>query len=192
MSSRVRAAVKVGGGLSAIAGELTRVGQGLATLAGAGVVVVPGGGPFASAVRDFDRRYGLPAEAAHWMAILGMDQYGHAIAAVTPGSALVESASEITEALDRGRVPVLVPYRWLRTADELPHSWEVTSDSLAAYLAGLLGAERFLLVKPRGGGVAELTDDYFTLALPMGIRCRCIGVEDLATGLAWAKGDPAS
>ena len=192
MSTRLRSVVKVGGGLSAIAGELARVGQSLSTLAGSGVVVVPGGGPFASAVRDFDRRYGLPPDAAHWMAILGMDQYGHAIAAVTPGSVLVESAREIIQALDGRRVPVLVPYRWLRTADELPHSWKVTSDSLAAYLAGLLGAERLLLVKPRGGGIAELTDDYFTLALPIGIRSRCIGVEDLATGLTWAKGGPAS
>jgi dihydroneopterin aldolase len=34
-------------------------------------------------------------------------------------------------------------------ASDVPESWDVTSDSLAAWLAGTLGAARLLLVKSR-------------------------------------------
>jgi hypothetical protein len=73
---------------------------------------------------------------------------------------------------------VLAPYRWLRGANELPHTWAVTSDSLAAYLAGLLGAERLVLVKPKEGGM-ELTDSYFARTLPDGLRLDVIGPDQL-------------
>ena len=49
-----------------------------------------------------------------------------------------------------GRVPVLAPSRWLREADPLPHSWDVTSDSIAAWVAGQAGASTLVLVKAAG------------------------------------------
>ena len=52
------------------------------------IVVVPGGGPFADAVRDFDRSLGLSPHTAHWMALLAMDQYGHVLADRIPGAVL--------------------------------------------------------------------------------------------------------
>ena len=83
--------VKVGGGLSSAPGALDAVGT---ALAAAGrrhrIVVVPGGGPFADAVRDFERRERLSPDAAHWMAILGMDQYAHVLAERIRGAAVVE------------------------------------------------------------------------------------------------------
>ena len=50
------------------------------------IVVVPGGGPFADQVRRFDSTHALSPTAAHWMAVLGMDQYAFALADKTPGS----------------------------------------------------------------------------------------------------------
>src|SRR5439155_14492578 len=99
-----------------------------------------GGGPFADAVRQMSTRFKIGEEAAHWMAILGMDQYAHALAARISGAVLVEGETEIAAALTAGRIPVLAPFRWLKTADPLPHSWEVTSDSIAVWLTGALGA----------------------------------------------------
>ena len=43
-------------------------------------VVVPGGGPFADAVRMAQPRMGFDDRAAHEMAVLAMDQYGCALA----------------------------------------------------------------------------------------------------------------
>jgi aspartokinase-like uncharacterized kinase len=115
------------------------------------LVVVPGGGPFADAVREVDRRLALSDDAAHWMALLAMDQYACLIASKLDGGVVVETPAEIS-AIDAARVPVVAPSRWLRQADPLPHSWTVTSDSIAAWMAGALGAARLVLVKPAGAG----------------------------------------
>jgi 5-(aminomethyl)-3-furanmethanol phosphate kinase len=166
--------VKIGGGLLGLPGALARVGAVLGRVAARRpLVVIPGGGPFAEAVRSFEREYGLSPTAAHWMAILGMDQYAQAIADYTPDSRVVDDRAGVQAAHASGAIPILAPFRWLRAADELPHSWEVTSDSLAAYLATLLGAEELVLVKPVAGG-DELTDPYFRRALAAGMRWRVV------------------
>ncbi len=143
--------IKVGGSLGARPAPLRRL---MATLARAGrhrwLVVVPGGGSFADEVRRADRRYDLGDSAAHWMAILAMDQYGHLLARLAPGARVAASRRELAP----GRLNVLLPSAWLRRADPLPHSWDVTSDSIAAWVARELGVRRLMLVKHRDGFVA--------------------------------------
>lgn len=172
-------AIKIGGALSAISGALVAVGEGVARLAAKRrVVVIPGGGPFARAVRDYDQVHALSPSAAHWMAILAMDQYAWALAERIPESVVVEDQGAIAQAHAAHRIPVLAPFHWLRAADELPHSWDVTSDSLAAYLTTLLGAGELLLVKPVPGG-RELCDPWFDRAVPAGMPWRVVGWEEL-------------
>ena len=170
---RVETVVKLGGSL------LAHVEQFEVALAAIGVaaasrplLVVPGGGPFADAVRDVDRRLGLSDTAAHWMAVLAMDQYAHLIAGKLARGVVVAEAREIADALGArpvGRVPVLAPYRWLRDADPLPHSWDVTSDSIAAWVAARVCARRLVLVKPPGAAGNGLVDAHFARALPVHI-----------------------
>ena len=168
--------VKVGGGLSSIPGALDAV---VAALAGAGrqhrLLVVPGGGPFADSVRRFAEQAPLSADAAHWMAILGMDQYAHLLAERIPAP-LVEEPGAIATSLRQAGVAVLAPYRWMRAADVLPHSWNATSDSVAAFVAGAMDAERLILVKPvdRAPG-RPLTDPCFDSVRPAGLRCDIVG-----------------
>src|SRR5690606_15552356 len=130
------AVIKVGGSLANDPG-LPRLLETLADLAAAGrrLVVIPGGGPFADAVRAACAAHDPGPGAAHWMAILAMDQYAHLLAACTPGAALVVEPEEIAGVLAAGRTAVLAPYAWLRAADPLPHGWDVTSDSIAAWVA---------------------------------------------------------
>lgn len=180
------AVIKIGGSVAKEPELLREVGSTVARLAGKmPLVVVPGGGPFADAVRTADRSYQLPATAAHWMAILGMDQYAHLVAAITPGSTVVSDRLGISTALAEGKVPVLAPFRWLAAADELPHSWEVTSDSLAAYIVMLLGSDRLLLIKSAEGNREELVDPYFRKALPAGVAWRTVGPRELAGAEEW-------
>lgn len=129
------------------------------------LLIVPGGGPFADAVRVVDEQLGAGDEASHWMAILGMDQHAHLLAEGTGGADLVETMDEARSAYEDGRLPVLAPYRWLRARDPLPHSWAVTSDSIAAWIAIEVGAAELLLLKPVDGPVHALTDPYFSTVL---------------------------
>jgi 5-(aminomethyl)-3-furanmethanol phosphate kinase len=132
--------VKVGGGLGddalpglcAALGELGRRHR---------LLVVPGGARFADAVRDADRRFGLRAETSHRMAILGMEQFGWLLGDLIPGAELrSDLASDAA-----GRTTVLLPAAL--PLDELPASWDVTSDSIAARVADRAGAGRLVLVK---------------------------------------------
>lgn len=98
------------------------------------ILIVPGGGIFADAVRAADERFSFGADAAHWMAILGMEQY--ACYLQDKSSAL--ATDSITD-LPQG-VSILFPYRLLKTEDSLPHTWDVTSDTIAAWVAVQIGA----------------------------------------------------
>lgn len=161
--------IKVGGSLLKHPAQLDVVLAAIGSAAGRRrLLIVPGGGLFADAVRQVDRDLALPDDAAHWMAVLAMDQYAHVITARLAGSALVIDAAEATAALERGCVPVLAVSRWLSQADPLPHTWEVTSDSIAAWVAGEVGATRLVLVKPPGAA-GDTVDGYFARALPPGV-----------------------
>ena len=129
------------------------------------LVVVPGGGPFADQVRAAQARWRFGDAAAHRMAILAMEQYGLMLCALSRG-ALVPAATPkaIRAALRNGATPVWLPSR-MAFADaergrEVTESWDMTSDSMAAWLAGKLGARQLVLVKsarpPAARGLAAL------------------------------------
>ncbi|MFL5493690.1 MAG: aspartate kinase [Gemmatimonadales bacterium] len=161
--------IKVGGGLSALPGALEAVCGAVSDLGRARrVVVVPGGGPFADAIRTFEAAHGLSADAAHWMAILAMEQYAHVLAERIVGARMVEEPGAIEEAIGTAGVAVLAPSRWMRAADVLPHTWEATSDSVAAFVAGALDAERLILVKPAAENATSV-DPCFRSVLPAGL-----------------------
>ena len=137
--------VKVGGSY-AFSSALKSWIDALAACAGC-VVVVPGGGPFAETVRAAQPKMGFDDRAAHEMALLAMEQYGCALASLAAGWRLAASEAAIRDVLREGGVPVWSPTPMLRDADDVPWSWDVTSDSLAAWLAGRIGAKRVLLIK---------------------------------------------
>jgi len=184
----VDAVVKVGGSLLE-SGSLPSLLTALGELAGRHrLVVVPGGGPFADAVRGACSRHDPGASAAHWMAILAMDQHAHLIAGLLPTARLTTGPDEIAKVLAEGLLPVLAPFRWLRAVDPLPHGWHVTSDSIAAWVAARLSARRLVLLKSlegvpgtsgavvaaaplRSSALAGIVDEYFERAVEPGLEC---------------------
>jgi len=134
------------------------------------VAIVPGGGPFADAVRDADRRFHLDDDTAHWMAVLATDQYAHLLAGMRTELTIATSEREVESAIASGHVPVVAPYRWLRDTDPLPHTWDVTSDSISAWIASALGAKQLVLVKPPGAAGEGVVDAYFARAVAPGLR----------------------
>ena len=177
---RAPAVVKVGGGLLALQGALVRAAAAIAAAAARRpLVVVPGGGPFAETVRRFDAEHRLSPVTAHWMAILGQDQYAHVLAERIPGASLTCSPEAIAAAHAAGRIPILAPFRWLRDADVLPHDWDATGDSVAALVAGALDADLLVLLKPVGGSALELTDRCFATTLPAGLTVAVLGADEV-------------
>ena len=110
------------------------------------IVIVPGGGPFADAVRTAQASMGYDDRAAHAMALMAMAQFGRALQSLNPALRLAASPSAILRTLKDGKVPVWSPEPMARAAP-LPETWDLTSDSLAAWLAGVLGAGQLVLVK---------------------------------------------
>lgn len=111
------------------------------------ILIIPGGGIFADAVRDSTQSFDLDQDTSHWMAILAMNQYGYLLSSMIPGSIALESIDEAKKYLDKPTPVVLLPYLLIKIIDPLPHSWDVTSDSIAALITGYLGAEKLVLVK---------------------------------------------
>ncbi len=174
--------LKIGGGLLDVPGALEAVGAAVARMgAREPVVVVPGGGPFADTVREQERAHRLSPDAAHWMAILAMDQYAHLLVEYIEGSVLVEEPGAIAGRLAAGEIAVLAPSRWMRAADPLPHSWDVTSDSVAVYVAVALDAGRLVLVKPAEVG-ADGVDPAFARIVPAGLDVSVVGWERFVAG----------
>jgi aspartokinase-like uncharacterized kinase len=185
--SRPLIAIKVGGGLTAFPGALDRVSRAITGLAGQyRILVLPGGGPFADAVRNFQRQDTLSTDGAHWMAILAMDQYAHVLAERIPGAVLVDEPGAVLGALEGGPVVVLAPYRWMRAADVLPHSWKATSDSVAAFVAGAFEATRLVLIKPVDSADPRMVDPCFASVVPSNLPWVAISwdqIDRLATAV---------
>jgi aspartokinase-like uncharacterized kinase len=121
--------VKLGGSLSSRVPDLVPV----LLASGRPLFIVPGGGIFADAVR----KYQVDDDSAHWMAIASMDQYGWFIAS--------QGIMAIAHLQEPVRPVVFLPYCSLRQHDPLPHSWDVTSDSIAAWIGDFLGLDLLLL-----------------------------------------------
>jgi 5-(aminomethyl)-3-furanmethanol phosphate kinase len=137
--------VKIGGSF-AFSAILTDWIRALTSCAGH-VVIVPGGGPFADAVRTAQRRMGFDDRAAHLMSLLAMEQFGHALICCHDLLQPADSIERIERHLAAQRVPVWMPVRMAAAAPDVEPSWRVTSDSLAAWLSGTIGADRLVLVK---------------------------------------------
>lgn len=111
------------------------------------IVIVPGGGVYADAVRDHQQAGGYADAAAHQMALLAMEQYGLVLQSLQPALVTAASELEIAERSWQHRAIVWMPRHMVLADEAIPMSWDVTSDSLAAWLAGKIGADRLVLVK---------------------------------------------
>jgi aspartokinase-like uncharacterized kinase len=175
-SGEMMAILKVGGSLSHspalpdLCREISRLGTYHRLL------IVPGGGEFADLVRKFYARWQLSETTAHRMAILAMDQYGYLLGDLIPGAELVADLPAVAQVAPGSRVPVLLPARLMEQLDPLPHSWQVTSDSIAAWVAGALRATLFVLLKDVDGLFSSAHDSAaFGGMLPQ------IGIAQLTT-----------
>lgn len=127
-----------------------------------------GGGVAADAVRDWDERHHLGDEWAHRLALAAMDFNAELLAALLPDARIVRSGPQCELAWEDGRRAVLcasciTAWGEQTSGENLPRTWDLTSDAMAAWLARRLGADRLVLVKsvpPPGGLAAAVEGGY--------------------------------
>lgn len=139
--------VKLGGSLASST-DLKRWARILAR-ATLPVVVVPGGGGFANAVREAQSFHRFSDATAHRMAILAMHQTGLMLAGMERRLIPAQTTAEIRAALAAGRIPVWLPLAMADRDRAIPADWSITSDGLAARLAERLRIPAVCLVKSR-------------------------------------------
>lgn len=110
------------------------------------VLLVPGGGDFADAVRNLDRIHGLGEEAAHYLALTSLWAAMQFLKCLLPEA---EFASHPTHPLcsSSGRTHILDPEFFCKIDSTLPHAWKTTSDSISARCAIVGAASRLVLLK---------------------------------------------
>ncbi len=106
------------------------------------VVVVPGGGLFADQVRNIQKQWQFDDEIAHQMALLAMQQMALLFKSIKPDFFLANKVSAIDN-----KCSAVIWSPDIKELISIPASWDVTSDSLAAWLAGQLQATELILVK---------------------------------------------
>lgn len=134
--------VKVGG---SVADRLNTVFEALRNIED--VKIIPGGWIFADIVKELD----ISEEASHWMAILGMSLYGYYMQEFGKKAGFEIAEPEDFEFFKKRGKYIVFPYRLLKNFDELPHSWDVTSDAIAIWIAGKIGEKRVVKVTALGG-----------------------------------------
>jgi 5-(aminomethyl)-3-furanmethanol phosphate kinase len=139
--------LKIGGSLAAEPKKLRLLMAKIAEVSKAkALVVVPGGGEFADIVRKLDKQFSLSRQVSHRMAILAMDQYGLLLSDLSVNSVVVHSFEEAKTVASCGKLPIFLPSHVMFEEDPLENSWDVTSDSIALYIASRLHAEKVLFV----------------------------------------------
>jgi aspartokinase-like uncharacterized kinase len=135
--------VKLGGSLLTTGRELVQFLCDYAKKNELSLVIVPGGGLFAEAVKKLSERANISNDTAHWMAVLAMHQYGLFLADGQPEIPVVERIAEIQHA---DYICIVLPYKILKADDSLPHTWAVTADTIAAFITHKLGEKTFIKV----------------------------------------------
>lgn len=143
--------IKVGGSLLTL-NHLPEIIQSvLAQRPQAAPLFVIGGGAAADIVRDWDRIHHLGPAASHWLALTAMKVNEALFLQLLPELREVRSARQFEQAVSDGRPALLCADCFVRwgTANQHPltESWDVTSDSIAAWTARILNAGELVLMK---------------------------------------------
>ena len=182
--------IKVGGSLFDWPELRDRLRSWLTQLDAAHVLLVPGGGAAAEAVRQLDRVHHLGEEASHWLSLQAMSLNALFLQELLPGADLVSDPPIARPRCDSGW-HVLDALPFFRAdesrADPTPHTWQVTSDSLAIRVAIRANARELILLKSATWAANDWTeamragfvDGYFAAALrqaPKEMRVRAVNL----------------
>ena len=143
----MKAVLKIGGSLLNFPDRLSRLLMEIENIASRyQILIVPGGGTFADEVFKIQQAFALSDDTAHWMAILAQNQFGMVLAERLTSRMTIIEVNEFTNSNNTGLF-LLMPFSYLKANDELPHTWDVTSDSIALWIGKETESDFVLLVK---------------------------------------------
>ncbi len=119
------------------------------------IMIVPGGGIFADAIRESQKIWDFSDKAGHQMAVCAMEQYAHMLADLAGGLPVASTLMECRTSLATNPVTVWLPSVMVNHENDLPTDWNLTSDSLAVWLANQLQVEQIALIKSVGPSAIE-------------------------------------
>ncbi len=169
-------------------------------------LMVIGGGALADVLREADRIHKLGQEASHWLCIRALQVSAALLARLIPEAILVESPMAFQQSGSANKIGILEPLPFLTQWEaqgrqpQLPHCWEVTSDSIAAFAAAVCAADELVLLKScplpekpltrSEAATRGLVDEYFPRAsAPLRrVRAVCLRDPDFAEQLWPASG----
>jgi aspartokinase-like uncharacterized kinase len=113
------------------------------------IILIPGGGSFANFIRKIYSELKFTEEIAHWMGIISMNYNGLELNKKFPNLPVIENINNLKE--NENLFCIFLPYEFLKENDKLPHSWNVTSDSISLFIAKELGLNECILIKDVDG-----------------------------------------
>ncbi len=114
---------------------------------GRAVVIVPGGGAFADQVRSAQQHWQFDDTTAHHMALLAMQQMAFMFKGLKPDFVIADTVAAIQDHTTEKKTVIWSPDITELDNSGIPASWDITSDSLAAWLAKTLSASELILIK---------------------------------------------
>ena len=113
-------------------------------------LIVLGGGEFANLIRKYDSEINFSQETNHWTAIDCMDIIAKLVNDKVESTKLAYSIDDAIAISNEGFTPIFVVSKFLREDDPFECSWDVTSDSIAAYISHRLNANLLIVTNVNG------------------------------------------
>ncbi len=113
------------------------------------IILIPGGGSFANFIRKVYNELKFTEEIAHWMSIISMNYNGLELNKKFPSLQITENFEKLKE--NNKMFCIFLPYEYLKDNDRLPHSWDVTSDSISLFIAKELKLDECYFIKDVDG-----------------------------------------
>lgn len=171
---------QLGGSLLSLPSLAFRIRELLAQYSDRRPLLLVGGGPTTDLVRGWDRLHRLGEERSHWLALRSLMLNEALLLELMPETRLITSRNEAKDAWSSAQLPLICAHGFLRaeearTNSPLPHTWDVTSDSIAAWITLRWPADRLILLKsvsqpvdddPQRTGIASPVDPYFQQLAP--------------------------
>ena len=153
-TTRPISVVKVGGSLFDLPGLRLRLEEILYSLSSHNVAIVSGGGAAADIVRGMQPVHGLTDSAAHRLAMQSLAVGEALLCEIIHPSTRVASMRKAREAWLEGHIVVIDAARFVLAEkalnqQPLDETWAATSDSIAAWVATVMRAEKIVLLKSR-------------------------------------------